>query len=265
MYLNLACGSKLIQSPEWVNVDFSSPLEGVQSLNILKGLPFDNCSFDFIYSSQFVEHLTLPQLSFVLDECYRTLKPNGIIRLVTPDLEELVSQYLILLREVRSKTNNELLSEKYNWIRLEIFDQIVRDDSGGDMSSFLNNLSSECSDFIFQRLGYSHFDRKVIRFQKKKNIFKRLYSKSAFLAKSFILALLPEYYRIGVFRNSGEVHRYLHDEHSLSRELYSNGFSNVARMSHGTSGFAEWPTNNLDIIDNKLDGPFSMIIEAVKT
>ena len=191
MYLNLACGSKLIQSIQGVNVDFSSPLEGVQSLNILKGLPFDNCSFDFIYSSQFVEHLTLSQLSFVLDECYRILKPNGIIRLVIPDLEELVSQYLILLREVRSKTNNVTLSEKYNWIRPDIFDQIVRDDSGGDISSFSNNLSSECSDFVFQRLGYSHFDRKVIRFKKKKIFLKDYIASPLFqLNRLFLLYFL---------------------------------------------------------------------------
>lgn len=264
MFLNLACGSKLIQSSQWINIDFSSPLDGVKSCNILRGLPYTNSSFDLIYSAQFVEHLTLPQLSFVLQECHRVLKPNGIIRLVTPDLEELTSQYLRCLKEVRNQPDSKILSEQYNWIRLEIFDQVVRDVSGGEMSTFLSNISQECNEFVLKRLGYSHDNDKVSNHQKKKSIAKRIQSKSMRLLEDCFLRVLPKNYRIGSFRNSGEVHRFLHDEHSLTTELRLNGFSNVARMSHDTSFSPDWHLNNLDIIDNKIDGPFSLILEGTK-
>lgn len=45
--------------------------------------PYDDCSFDVIYSKSFIEHLREPQL--FLREAYRVLKPGGIIVTLTPD------------------------------------------------------------------------------------------------------------------------------------------------------------------------------------
>ena len=48
-------------------------------------LPFDDNSFDVIYSKSFIEHLHNP--SFFLNEAYRIIKPQGLLITLTPDWE----------------------------------------------------------------------------------------------------------------------------------------------------------------------------------
>lgn len=119
--LNLGCG---LQCPEgWVNIDSSigvrlskmpllnKILHSVipKSLGILpnvnwpkntmwmeltKPFKFSNGSVDYIYSSHTFEHLTYAETTFVLSECYRILKPGGIVRIIVPDFESLVNNYI---------------------------------------------------------------------------------------------------------------------------------------------------------------------------
>lgn len=62
--------------------------------NCKKGLPFDNNSVDFIYCSHFLEHLKKFETERLLKCCYKCLKHGGIIRLVLPDLDIVVKQYI---------------------------------------------------------------------------------------------------------------------------------------------------------------------------
>jgi SAM-dependent methyltransferase len=74
--------------------------------DMVKGLPqhTDN-SVDFIYKGQIIEHYNpIYQLPFVLQECYRVLKPGGIIRMTTPDLDLLINAYK---NNEMSKFNND--------------------------------------------------------------------------------------------------------------------------------------------------------------
>jgi len=50
-------------------------------------LPFDDCSINFIYSEHFFEHLFLDEAVALLKECYRILRPFGVIRSVVPDAD----------------------------------------------------------------------------------------------------------------------------------------------------------------------------------
>lgn len=54
----------------------------VMKLNADNGLPFKNASFDIVIMNEVISHVTKPQ--FVLKECFRVLRPNGIIALTTP-------------------------------------------------------------------------------------------------------------------------------------------------------------------------------------
>lgn len=45
--------------------------------------PFDDNTFDYIFSKSFIEHIIRPD-NF-LNECYRVLKPGGVIVIMTPD------------------------------------------------------------------------------------------------------------------------------------------------------------------------------------
>ena len=109
--LNFACGSRI--HPDWVNIDFSPVDKRVKKLNLLRTLPFTDKSFDVAYSSHFLEHLTPQKGLQILKEIKRILKPNGIVRLVVPDLENLASVYLSTLsRLMDSKVDSNADSKK---------------------------------------------------------------------------------------------------------------------------------------------------------
>ena len=153
--LNLACGAKISKVGNWSNVDFSSPVAGVLQMDILKGLNFENNSFDVVYTAQFIEHITLDQAAFVLREVNRILKPGGILGIVTPDFEEMAETYLSTLKSLK-KENNKFLEKQYDWLRLEIFDQGLRNSSGGEVVDFFKNIDKNMHKYLIDRIGYSY-------------------------------------------------------------------------------------------------------------
>ena len=54
-------------------------------------LPFDDNTFDVIYSKSFIEHLYYPEK--YLEEAYRVLKPNGMLLTLVPDWESNYKTY----------------------------------------------------------------------------------------------------------------------------------------------------------------------------
>ena len=51
------------------------------------GIPLDDDSVSAVFSSHFVEHLAKTQAIKLMRECYRALRPEGIIRICVPSLE----------------------------------------------------------------------------------------------------------------------------------------------------------------------------------
>jgi SAM-dependent methyltransferase len=118
--LHLGCGSKTPQG--WLNLDgswnawlanyplirrflkafrivpqnlFDAPWgKNIFIHDVRKPLPFPNNSFSAIYASHLLEHLHLEEAKALLKECYRTLEPGGILRMVVPDLEAIVQEYI---------------------------------------------------------------------------------------------------------------------------------------------------------------------------
>lgn len=264
--LNLACGSKTSKLGDWVNVDFQSPLSDVVEMNILRGLDFPDSTFDVVYSAQFIEHLTISQAHIVFRNISRIMKPGGVIRLVTPDLEEMVQTYLKLLQELKINLNAELIN-RYDWVRLEIFDQIVRDSSGGEVPTFIKFSDADMRRFIIDRIGYTastlfnctNTQQRTFRFidilRKINRIPRRCWAMGANFFSTDAM-------RVGRFRQSGEVHRYLHDIYSLTRLLESVGFHSIKRVSSTLSDIPEWNSYNLDVVDGIVDGPLSLYVEA---
>ena len=62
-------------------------------------LPFDDNTFDVIYSKSFIEHLYYPEK--YLEEAYRVLKPNGMLLTLVPDWE---SNYKIYYDDYTHRT-----------------------------------------------------------------------------------------------------------------------------------------------------------------
>lgn len=81
--LHIGCADNHLQG--WLNTDLN-PRSNELYLDASQKFPFADASFDFIYSEHVIEHLSLPQGRVMIGQCFRTLRPNGVLRIVTPDL-----------------------------------------------------------------------------------------------------------------------------------------------------------------------------------
>jgi ubiquinone/menaquinone biosynthesis C-methylase UbiE len=62
--------------------------------DVRRGLPLSNNSVDLYRISHLIEHLTLEEAKNLLREVYRTLKPGGLARILTPDARLILKHYL---------------------------------------------------------------------------------------------------------------------------------------------------------------------------
>jgi SAM-dependent methyltransferase len=83
--INIGCGRN--QLVGWLNVDLY-PFPGDVRIDACKKWPFLNDTFDAAFCEHMIEHVPKEYAKILLSEAYRTLKPGGVIRIVTPDCTE---------------------------------------------------------------------------------------------------------------------------------------------------------------------------------
>jgi len=276
-YLNVGCGSHF--HPGWVNIDFSKTGEGVIAHNLLNGIPFRDNTFEVVYHSHVLEHFPKDKAKDFIQECYRTLKPGGIIRIAIPDLEQIVKNYIRLFEMGKAEPENSGIRADYDWIMTEMYDQTVRNTSGGEMIKYLSKEKLDNEDFIYSRLGY---EGKMIR-KGMIDLYNRPPNKVSFLRKTYrtirniisprnykthFLKLFfhKEYKLIGLsqFRLSGEVHQWMYDSYSLSNLLKDAGFKHIEQKNFDKSNIVDWRSFSLDEMNNTIRKPDSLFMEAIK-
>lgn len=261
-HLNLACGGKLCPLPGWENVDFHNSGKNVKAMDLTKKLKYDNDSVDVIYHSQFIEHLSQKQGLFFLKECFRILKKGGIMRMVTPDFENQVMEYLSLLKQLRDDSKDKKNILKYQWIKLEILDQLVRNHSGGEQVRFLKKNGEQIRSYLINRLGRSGKDLldhlgQTLNDGFLKSILRKGYTK----IKNFGTT----HSKIGKFRLGGEIHYTVFDAYDLTDLLNQAGFSSVEIMTFDKSKIPDWNLTQLDQTNDGLhDGGNCLFIEVIK-
>jgi hypothetical protein len=62
--------------------------------NLKRGIPAEDCTVKYIFTSHFLEHLYLKDADNLIKECYRVLENRGILRIGVPDLEHAVNLYI---------------------------------------------------------------------------------------------------------------------------------------------------------------------------
>lgn len=269
-YLNLGCGSHW--NSEWTNINFTSTSDEVIAYDLSKGIRFSDNTADVIYHSHLLEHFSKENGEFFLLECYRVLKRQGIIRVVIPDLERLLENYFIYMKEALE--GNRASAFKYRWTLIELFDQMVREKPGGDMRTFLETANSEEMEFIRSRLGK---EAEIFLKVSNQTVFERFRSKSLgeighFIKREFgriLMRLLAgkeasKIYYSGLFRRSGEVHYWMYDRYSLTELLSKVGFYEINVCSAFESkipNFANW---ELDVVQGTIRKPDSLFMEAIK-
>jgi len=256
--LNLGCGS--IIHEDWTNIDFVSSNENVIPYNLLLGIPFDSNMFDAVYHSHVLEHFKKNSAPFFLNECFRVLKPGGCLRVVIPDFESLCVEYLKWLK--LALDGSDEAKHNYNWIVVEILDQISRDEPGGEMAKILMQDRLPNLEYIESRIGIDVREKILANEQgqksksKKRNILFRL-------IKS-IFGKHIDYYRIGKFRSSGETHKWMYDRYSISRLLLESGFKEIQLKNAYESNIENFSRYSLDVYKGKQRGVSSLFIEALK-
>jgi predicted SAM-dependent methyltransferase len=89
--LHIGCGNNILEG--WLNSDYCPRSATILHLDAAQSFPLGNDEFDYIFSEHMIEHVSYSQGQTMLKECFRILRPNGTIRLSTPDLSFLIDLY----------------------------------------------------------------------------------------------------------------------------------------------------------------------------
>lgn len=278
-YLNLGCGQRFHSS--WTNINFVSNGNGVIAHNLKHGIPFPDESFDLVYHSHVLEHFPKEEAEDFIKECCRVLRPQGILRVVVPDLEQIAKMYLHCLEQVG--TDSQEWEQNYQWMLLEMYDQTVRNQSGGEMFNFLSSQNLSNQEFVVKRCGVE-VQNIILTAQKQRSTLEptqeslikklaryiyRLFRYPDYRRQAILKLILSpseiESLKIGQFRQSGEVHQWMYDHYSLKVLLQECGFRDIIQRDATESYISGWIDFNLDTEPDKMIyKPDSIFMEAIK-
>ena len=248
-FLNLGCG--LCSRPGWVNVDFHASSPDVLAYDLRLGIPFVDESFDVVYHSHVLEHFSRSQAVFFLRECFRVLKPGGLLRVAVPDLENIVRAYVAALDAAVACPDDKDAQERHTWMQVELLDQMTRTATGGEMLEWWRQRPIPQKDFIIDRLG----EEARLGMESVENASLPQASERC----TALEAVSPD------FINGGELHRWMYDRLSLASLLKKSGFFPVCPQNFNAS-------HNLDVLAHGLDAdanggirkPDSLFMEGIK-
>jgi SAM-dependent methyltransferase len=275
-YLNLGCGSRY--HPDWINIDIVPHGPEVIQHDLSRGIPLPDASCDVVYHTAVLEHMRRSDAAAFLAECYRVLKPGGIVRVGVPDLEKICQLYLSGL--TAALDGDEAAVHDYDWIMLELYDQTVREKSGGGMLDYLRQNPLPNETFVYERIG-----------EEGRQLVKALHGQDRQSRRSFPAFLhrlrrglrslpgvakrrIPQWLlggdgkralEIGRFRLAGEVHQWMYDRYSLARLLGLTGFHDPQLQDANTSRIPNWTSFHLDTLpDGRVIKPDLFFMEAIK-
>ncbi|QDU98010.1 class I SAM-dependent methyltransferase [Lignipirellula cremea] len=274
--LNVGCGTHW--HPEWTNVDLVSHSPAVQQADLRRGIPYADGEFDAVYHSHVLEHLDPADGVAFLRECCRVLRPGGVLRIAAPDLETIAREYLRVLDQVDEGVRPPA---DLHWMRLELIDQCVRSRPGGEMGRHLADARITNADFVASRVGEEYnlaagkrsasappvqgiarlkkLGRKLLRMER------RLRER---LAQTVLLLLTGSRgvtaWKEGLYRQSGEVHRWMYDRVNLGQLLTDLGLEQVTTRAADESRIDRFASYELDTLGGATRKPDSLFIEGVK-
>ncbi len=275
--VNLGCGNRF--HPAWINIDMSAQAAGVVKADLSKGIPLADSSCDVVYHAAVLEHIRRADAPAFLEECLRVLRPGGMIRVGVPDLEGICREYLRSLEEAVAGTTDA--EHDYDWMLLELLDQMVRENAGGAMLDYLSQRQIPNEPFVLARIGEEGRElidtlreasiagtppakpslMHEIRWRVRESLADARRAKTAFLLGRGNRQALA----IGQFRLAGEAHHWMYDRFSLARILTQAGFHETVLRDAHSSGIPEWNTFHLDILpDGRVTKPDLFFMEAIK-
>jgi predicted SAM-dependent methyltransferase len=182
--VNLGCGP--IQPDGWENVDgsirafFASRLPWLDGAltrvglwpptefnrmtrfaNLQKRLPWSDNEVDCVYLGEVLEHFTRLDGLRLLSECFRILRPGGIIRVRVPDNGRFWRQYVQELDAALAKPPAEWTEDHSRWVEMFFRDICVQRRVTGSYGHFHKWMYDEISLIkTFQRVGFVNVSRR---------------------------------------------------------------------------------------------------------
>ena len=247
---------------EWNNIVFidapyASEEKNVVPFDVRRPLNHPDGVFDAVFLFHVVEHLTPSEAESFLKEINRVLKPSGIVRLSTPDLEDICRAYLRRLEDYDQCPNSSNLV-KYEWSVLELLDQIARVRSGGLMIEYVRNQHYD-PQYVHERFGDVFKDFYVPNPATPEKRIQLAEGMRRFTPGRLFRAVIRRIHRmldaiflghdwedLETFRRSGELNKWLYDRFSLTLLLQKTGFQNVLRKTYRISEIPDWDRFDLD-------------------
>lgn len=250
--LNLGCGGHF--HPDWINVDIAPQDPRVLQHDLQARLPFEDSSFAAVYHSHVLEHIPKKQAPAFLGECHRVLAPGGVLRVVVPDLEMITRLYLKHLDD--GLAGDEDAVKRHEWMTLELLDQLVRENSGGEMLKYWQQNPMPAEEYVIERVG-----REVLNYLEPYRA-----SLSAEAPQPPVPEPpAPDAEQIGRFRQSGEVHKWMYDRLSLRLLFEKCGFQDFKVCKADESRIPNFPGYGLDMTNHgSIRKPDSLFVEGVK-
>lgn len=272
--LNIGCGGRF--HPRWINLDLhATPGSPVIAWDLRRGIPYGERVFHGCYASHILEHMRPQEAHSLLGHIRRVLRHDGVLRVVVPDLEGLARAYLDALN--RALSGNDEAAQDHEWMVIELFDQVARCWSGGEMAETLQSGHLKNTDFILRRIGneaMSHWSGRRTEKTSFVSAIRRMgVKRAASKARELLLARLAgllggrssrEAFEIGTFRQSGEIHHTMYDRFSLSRLLEQVGFRDPRVVSATESRIPNFAGYELDSSKGVVLKPDSLFMEAVR-
>lgn len=110
--IHLGSSSHIISG--WINYDIDT-YNGAVKADLAKGIPLPDNSVDKIFSEHVIEHFDKQTGHRLIEECYRVLKPGGVMRIGWPGFNKLISSYLLRSRKHRKHVTPHLELRYGHW------------------------------------------------------------------------------------------------------------------------------------------------------
>jgi SAM-dependent methyltransferase len=224
-------------------------------------LPLPDDCFDAVYANHVIEHLTPAEGERFTAELWRVLKPGGICRMVTPDLESVCQEYLQRLQQAADNPSERNL-HCYQLSLLNLIDQMVRDVPGGLLLPILQSgrFDEECVRSlwgdIFARY-YPNAPRRTLSQKIASHSPKELFFIAWRRLQLFVWRKDP--------RRTREANKWMYDRLSLQRLMEKSKFVDIVVKDYASSDIPDWSQYDFDR-SSEGDYPFepSVYVEGRK-
>jgi len=134
IYANIGCGACGLDKG-WINIDYIKYQNVTYPYDCRKNLPFANSTVKGIFCEHFFEHLDYKnEVPYFLQSCYRSLKKNGVLRVIVPDAEKYLLGYCAEGWDVLKKTRpldddltDGLMGMRYQ-TKMQLINEVFRQD-----------------------------------------------------------------------------------------------------------------------------------------